>query len=65
MTVIARISTINTLNNRDIIRRLMSECESFENMTFATATEQFRYYDRAGLVKREDGYLVIYHNCEN
>ena len=30
-------------------------------MTFATAAEQYRYYEREGLVKVADGYLVIYH----
>ena len=65
MIEIARITTFATRNNRDIIHRLMGCCEAFKNMTFATAYESFRYYERNGLVKRGDGYLVIYHNCEN
>ncbi len=65
MTEIARITTFCTTNRRDIIRRLMASCEAFKNMTFATATEQYRYYERNGLVKHGDGYLVIYHNYDN
>lgn len=65
MIEIARIMTFGTRNNRDIIRRLVGMCESFKNMTFATAAETFRYYERNGLVKRGDGYLVIYHDCDN
>ena len=65
MVEIARIMTFGAANNRDIVRRLMGTCESFKNMTFSTALETFRYYDRNGLVKRCDGYLVIYHDCDN
>lgn len=64
MIELARIFTFATANRRDIIRRLMSSCKAFANMTFATAAEQFRSYERSGLVKRCDGYLVIYHDCE-
>lgn len=65
MIEIARIMTFGATNRRDIIRRLMGCRESFKNMTFATAVETYRYYERNGLVRRGDGYLVIYHNCEN
>ncbi len=65
MIEISRIFTFGTANNRDIIRRLMGCCESFKNMTFATAAEQYRYYERAGLVVRGDGWLAIYHDTEN
>ena len=65
MIEIARIMTFGTANNRDIIRRLMGTCDSFKNMTFATAAETYRYYERNGLVKKCDGYLVIYQDCEN
>ena len=65
MIEIARIMTFATSNNRDIIRRLMSCCDSFANMTFAAAAEQYRYYEKNGLIKREDTYLVIYHDCDN
>ena len=65
MTEIARITTFCTMNNRDIIRRLMGCCDTFKNMTFATASAQYRYYERNGLVKHGDGYLVIYHNFDN
>ena len=65
MTEIARITTFATANHRDVIRRLMGCSEAFRNMTFATAAETFRYYDRNGLVKRGDGFLVIYHDCQN
>lgn len=63
MIEIARIMTFGTSNNRDIIRRLMACCESFKMMTFATASEQYRSYERSGLVKHGNGYIVIYHDC--
>ena len=65
MIEIARIMTFGCANNRDIIKRLMGCCDSFKHMTFATAAETFRFYERSGLVKRSDGYLVIYHYCIN
>lgn len=63
MIEIARVMTFGIANRRDLIRRLMGCCEVFKNMTFATAAEQYRYYERAGLVKVADGYLVIYHDA--
>ena len=63
MIEIARIMTFGTKNNRDIITRLMGCCESFKMMTFATAAETYHYYERNGLVKRGDDYIVIYHDC--
>lgn len=63
MIEIARIMTFGTSNNRDIIRRLMACCDAFKNMIFATAAETYRYYERNGLVRRGDGYIVIYHDC--
>jgi UDP-2,3-diacylglucosamine pyrophosphatase LpxH len=65
MIEIARVMTFGTINRRDIIRRLMGCCEAFKNMTFATAAETYRYYERNGLVRHGDNYLIIYHNCEN
>jgi hypothetical protein len=65
MIEIARVTTFATHNNRDIVRRLMGSCESFKNLTFADAVAQYRYYERNGLVKRGNGYLVIYHDCNN
>ena len=65
MIEIARIFTFATANNRDIVRRLMGCCESFKRLTFADAVAQYRYYERQGLVVKRDGYLVIYHDCEN
>lgn len=65
MIEITRVMTFGTSNRRDIIRRLMRWCKAFENMTFATAAETYRYYERNGLVKHGNGYLVIYHDCEN
>ena len=64
MIEIARIMTFGTSNNRDIIRRLMGCCDAFKMMPFATAAEQYRYYERNGLVKRGTGYIVIYHDCD-
>lgn len=63
MVEIARIMTFATRNRRDIVRRLMGTCESFKNLTFADAFAQYRYYEKEGLVKLGDGYLVIYHDC--
>lgn len=65
MIEIARIMTFATSNRRDIINRLMTCCKAFANMTFATAAEQYRYYESNGLVKHGNGYLVIYHDCNN
>lgn len=65
MVEIARIFTFATANRRDIVRRLMCCSKSFKNMTFATAMEHFRYFERNGLVVYGDGYLVIYYDCEN
>ena len=64
MVEIARIMTFGIANRRDLIRRLMGCCESFKNMTFAMAAEQYRYYEREGLVKVGEGYLVIYHDSD-
>ena len=65
MTAIAIINIAGATNRRDIIRRLMDASEAFANMTFATAAETFRSYERSGLVKWGDGYLVIFHDCDN
>ena len=65
MIEIARITTFATRNNRDIVRRLMGSCDSFKRLTFADAVAQYRYYERNGLVKHGDGYLIIYHDCNN
>lgn len=65
MIEIARIFTFATTNRRDIVRRLMGCCESFKRLTFADAMAQYRYYKSHGLVVKRDGYLVIYHDCEN
>lgn len=63
MIEIARIMTFAIANHRDLIKRLMGCCEAFKNLTFADAASQYRYYEREGLVKVADGYLVIYHDC--
>lgn len=63
MIEIARIMTFGTINRRDIVRRLMACCKSFKLLTFADALAQYRYYESVGLVKKSDGYLVIYHDC--
>ncbi len=55
--------TFGTLNRRDIVRRLMATTASFKNLIFADALAQYRYYENEGLVKRGDGYIVIYHDC--
>ena len=65
MIEIARISTFATANRRDIVRRLMGSSRFFKNLTFADALAAFRYSERASLVKYGDGYLVVYHDCEN
>lgn len=63
MIEIARIITFGTANRRDIVRRLMGCCIAFKNMEFSTAAETYRYYERNGLVKHGNVYLVIYHDC--
>lgn len=63
MIEIARVMTFGTRNRRDIVRRLMGCCEAFKKMEFATAIEQYRSYERNGLIKYGDGYIVIYHDC--
>ena len=65
MIEIARIMTFGTTNRRDIVRRLMAVCDSFKNLIFADAMAQYRYYETAGLVRHGDGWLAIYHDCEN
>ena len=60
---IARIFTFATTNRRDIVRRLMGSCESFKRLTFHDAFDQYRYYEREGLVEFGDGWLAIYHNA--
>lgn len=64
MVEIARMMTFGISNRRELIKRLMGCCEAFKNMTFATACEQYRYYEREGLVKCGNGYIVIYHDCD-
>ena len=64
MIEIARIFTFATANRRDIVRHLMGCCKSFKGLTFSDALAQYRYYERAGLVKHGDGYLVVYHDCD-
>lgn len=63
MIEIGRIFTFGLSNRRDIVRRLMGTSEFFKNLTFADALAAYRYAERNGLVKRGDGYLVIYHAC--
>lgn len=63
MIEIARIMTFGTTNRRDIVRRLMTMCDSFKNLIFADALAQFRYYETTGLVKFAENYIVIYHDC--
>ena len=65
MLEIARITTFATANRRDIIRRLMGSCDSFKRLAFADAAAQFRFYERSGLVHYGDGFLVVYHDCDN
>lgn len=63
MIEIARIFTLGTTNRRDIVRRLMACCRSFKQLTFADAMDQFRSYEKSGLVVVGDGFLAIYHDC--
>lgn len=65
MTAIAIINIACATNRRDIIRRLMDASEAFANMTFATAAETFRYYERNGLVSMENGILTVFHDTIN
>ena len=65
MIEIARIFTFGTVNRRDIIRRLMGTSECFKRMTFADAASAYRYAETHGLVYHGDGFLVVYHDCDN
>ena len=65
MIEIARIMTFGTTNRKDIVRRLMAMCDSFKSLIFADAMAQYRYYENKGLVRFGDGWLSIYHDCEN
>jgi hypothetical protein len=65
MTEIARIFTLGISNRRELIYRLIECCESFKNMDFATAAQQYRYCEDNGLVRNSNGYLVIYHDFDN
>lgn len=64
MVEIARIMTFGISNRRELIKRLMGCCEAFKNMTFSDAAEQYRYNERNGLVRKGNGYIVIYHDCD-
>lgn len=63
MTEVARIFTIGTTNRRDIVRRLMAT-SFLKGLTFNDAINAYRYYENNGLVKIENGYLVVYHICD-
>lgn len=65
MIEIARITTFATANRRDIVRRLMGTSRFFKNLEFYDALAAFRYAERNGLVQWGDGYVVVYHNCED
>ena len=65
MIEIARIFTFATANRRDIVRRLMACSDFFKRLTFADALAAYRYAETKNLVKIGDGYLVVYHDCEN
>lgn len=65
MIEIARIFTFGCSNRRDIVRRLMGACPFYKRLTFADALSAFRYSEMNGLVRFCDGYLVLYHDCEN
>lgn len=60
---IGRIFTFGTQNNMDIVRRLVGTSPFFKGMTIADAAKQYRYAEQNGLVKRGDGYLVVYHDA--
>lgn len=64
MYAIAHINIEGTTNNRDIIRKIMSECENFRFYTVAQVADTLRSYERRGMVERRDGYLTIYHDCD-
>lgn len=61
---IARIFTFGTVNNKDIVRRLMACCESFKHLTFPDAIKQYRFFERSGLIDKYDDHLVIYFEVE-
>ena len=65
MVEIARMMTFGTSNNRDIVRRLMATQDSFKGLTFADAMQQFRSYEKEGLVRKTEQYIVIEHPVHN
>lgn len=62
MTEIARIFTFGCSNRREIVKRLMTTCSYFKNLTFYDALAAFRWSESNGFVHYGDGYLVIYHD---
>lgn len=65
MAEIARIMTFGTANRRDIVLRLMGCSRFFKGLTFADALASYRYAESNGLVVRGDGWLAVYHDCDN
>lgn len=64
MIEIARMMTFGIASRKELIGRLMVSCDAFKNLSFADAAQQYRYYERNGLVKNNGGYIVIYHDCD-
>ena len=65
MVEVARIMTFCTRNKRDIVKRLMATSKFYKNISFYEAMQQFRYSERKGLVVYGDGWLAVYHDCDN
>ena len=63
MIEIARLFNTAGANRREIVLRLMATNDSFKNLVFADALAQYRYYESNGLIEKQAGCIVIYHDC--
>ena len=60
LTEIARVATYNRRNRREIIVRLMKNCEQFKVPVFRQALEKYQQYENAGWIDQRNGYIVVY-----
>lgn len=65
MVEVARVMTLGIADRKELIQRLIDCSDFFKNLSFWDAAEQYRYAERNGLVRVCNGYLVVYHDCEN
>lgn len=65
LTLIGMCSTFATTNRRDIVKRLMGTCKSFNGYTFANAIQFFRSCEKHGWVEMNDGFCKVYFDYDN